>query len=618
MSEKEQDLAAETQQGDAIKTQPVYQQLVTPVEMQRSFYTSVNKVLRQGSLAFRKDRTLQRQMRFDPDIMGPLLSLQLGVACSDWTITPQADKMKDPEAIQKAAIIEKLVRGIPRITDFIRHLLDALWYGRSAVNIVYGRSEDMIYIRDWLPIHGDSVVSTELNQIGLKVGPRYYTQFSGGVDPDTDKINGTIIGWDSRVLPLDERQRATIVLHTYQAQGVDFDDPYEAENAYLGRGMRDLCWYYWSMKQAALQNWATYIERYSMGIRIGTYPIGNDQAKTEMETVMQNMLGDVSALMPRDPNATGDQPFDIKILEPNAGNAETFARMVEYLVGNIKEVILGQTGTSEAISTGMGSSVADEHAKTLNRQMQYVANGLAETMNREVIQPLYLHNFGHEGTIPQFTFSISKPNPEEYMKAVESFTKLGGRISEREARKVFGLAEPEDDEPVLQAPAEGGMAPLDVRPMGKEPEPLPDMDEQEPPSNEPPTKIKARKRGKKAFTRSKKKFSAGAETKWFAGETELGKGSGSRKIVSGAEFKAMFPTETSAFSFDTQRMAAINPQRQYWVGFVNGVAKPITRAVLWAAKPNKPLHKCNSKCKTANGGECNCECLGKNHGILRV
>ena len=508
MSDQEREQAAETQQSDSIKVAPLFQQMVTPVEMQRSFYTSVNKVLRAGSLAFRKDRALQRQMRFDPDIMGPLLSLQLGVACSEWTVTPQADQMKDPEAVERAAIIEKLVRGIPRITDFIRHLLDALWYGRSAVNVVYGRDNDMYYIRDWLPIHGDSIVSTELNQIGLKVGPRYYTQFGGSPTPDDDKINGTIIGWDSRVLPLDERQRGTIVLHTYQAQGVDFDDPYETENAYLGRGMRDLCWYYWSMKQAALQNWATYIERYSMGIRIGTYPLGNDDARQQMETVLQNMLGDVSALMPRDPNATGEQPYDIKILEPNAGNAETFARLVEYLVGNIKEIILGQTGTSEAISTGMGSSVADEHAKTLNRQMQYVANGLAETMNREVIQPLYVHNFGSEGSIPQFTFAITKPNPEEYMKAVEIFTKLGGRVSEREARKVFGLSEPEDDEPVLQAPAEGGMPPLDVRPMNGDPEPSEGLqDEASPvdePTEEPPAKIKARKRGKKAFKKKAK------------------------------------------------------------------------------------------------------------------
>jgi hypothetical protein len=57
------------------------------------------------------------------------------------------------------------------------------------------------------------------------------------------------------------------------------------------------------------------------------------------------------------------------------------------------------------------------------------------------------------------------------MKAIEAFTKLGGRVSEREARKVLVLAEPEDDETVLQAPAEGGMALIDVRPMGMEPEP---------------------------------------------------------------------------------------------------------------------------------------------------
>lgn len=499
--------SAETSQSENIKKTPMFQQLVTPVEMQRSFYTSVNKVLRQGSLAFRKDRTLQKQMRYDPDVMGPLLSLQLGIACSDWTVAPRPELMKDKKAIEEAKVIENILRGIPRITDFIRHLLDALWYGRSAANVVYGKNGDLIYIREWLPIHGDSIVSTELNQIGLKVGPRYYNRTEGVLNPAESTINETIIGWDSRILPLDERQRATVILHTYQAQGVDFDDPYEAENAYLGRGMRDLCWYYWSMKQAALQNWATYIERYSMGIRIGTYPIGNDQGRAEMATVMQNMIGDVSALMPRDPNATGEQPYDIKILEPASGNAETFARMVEYLVDNIKEIILGQTGSSEAISTGIGSGVAEEHAKTLNRQMQYVANGLAETINREIVASLYQQNYGNEGVPPQFTFAISKPDPEAYMKSVEIFTKLGGRVSEREARKVFGLAEPEDNEPVLQAPAEGGaLAPLDVRAMGDDPEPTVKTDEEpetEEPTDKPPAKVKARKRGKKSFAKAR-------------------------------------------------------------------------------------------------------------------
>lgn len=465
--------ATTTQGADMVRSAPVFQALVTPVEMQRSYYLSVNKILRQGSLAFRKDRNLQRQMRYDPDIMGPLTMLQLSVACSEWAVQCPADMQGDEDATEQAAFIEKLLKNTPRFTDLMRHLLDALWYGRSAVNMVFGKHGETVYMRDWLPIHGDSLTMTELGQLGLKVGPRYYTQTIGGAAPDTDKINGTVIGWDSRVLPLDDEQRSTIALHTFQPQGVDFDDPYEAENAYLGRGMRDLVWYYWSLKQAALQNWATYIERYSMGIRIGNYPVGNDAAKADMESAMQNLLGDVSVLIPRNGDGT-DAGYDIKILEPNGGNAEAFAKMVEYLTENIKEVILGQTGTSQAVTSGLGSSVGDQHAQTLNRQMTYVANSLAETITREIVTPLYRFNFGDDGTPPQFSFSVSKPNPDEYMKAIEAFTKLGGRVSEREARKVLGLAEPEDDESVLQAPAEGGMGGmpgLDLPPMGPESEP---------------------------------------------------------------------------------------------------------------------------------------------------
>jgi len=468
MSDERKDAAAQTQGGDAIALRPVWQSLVTPVEMQRSYFLSVNKILRQGSLAFRSDRTLQRQMRYDPDVMGPLLMLQLSVACSEWAVQAPADFMQDEDAVEQAAFVEKVLKSTPRLTDLMRHLLDALWYGRSAVNMVFGKTADgVVYIRDWLPIHGDSLTMTELGQLGLKVGPRYYTQTIGGVNPDTDKINGTVIGWDSRVLPLDDHQRATIALHTYQPQGADFDDSYEAENAYLGRGMRDLVWYYWSLKQAALQNWATYIERYSAGIRVGNYPVGNEQAKNDMQNAMQNLLGDVSVLIPKNADGT-DAGFGLQIMEPNGGNAEAFAKMVEYLCENIKEVILGQTGTSQAVSTGLGSSIGDQHAQTLNRQMTYVANALSETLTREVITPLYRMNFGDEGVPPQFSFSVSKPNPDEYMKSIEAFTRLGGRVSEREARKVLGLAEPEDDEQVLQAPAEGGMPAMDISPMGGE------------------------------------------------------------------------------------------------------------------------------------------------------
>jgi hypothetical protein len=467
-----QEQANKTLQGDAPRPRPVFQPLVTPVEMQRSYYLSINKILRQGSLALRKDRVLQKQMRNDPDVMGPLLSLQLGVATSEWAVEAPADMKADEAACEQASFIDKILRNTPRITDFMRHLLDALWFGRSAVNMVFGKQAEVIYIRDWLPIHGDSITVSELGQLGIKVGARYYTQTMGVPAPNDEKVNGTVVGWDSRVLPFDEMQRATIALHTYQQQGVDFDDPYEAENAYLGRGMRDVIWYYWQLKQAALQNWAAYIERYSMGVRVGYYPQGNDAAKAEVITTLENLRGDVSALIPKGPGGE-DIGYGIDIKEPNGGNAEAFAKMVEYLTENIKEIILGQTGTSQAVPTGLGSSIGDQHAETLNRQMKYISNALAETMTREVVTPLYRMNFGDDGMPPRFTFNIAKPKPQEYMDAVDKFTRLGGRVSEAEARRILGLAEPEEDEPVLQAPGEPGMAPIDVKPM--EPE-LDDME----------------------------------------------------------------------------------------------------------------------------------------------
>lgn len=444
---------------------PMFKPLVTPVELQRSYYTSVSKILRQSSVAVRRDRFLQRQMRLDPDVMAPLLSLQLAATGSEWSVNSRdyiADSgIHDSEAIA----IANTIRNIPRFHDLMRHLLDAVWYGRSAVNLVFDRVGDRIIIKDWLPIHGDSVVVTEHGKIGLKVGPRYYAN-----DKEGDRLDGystTHIGWDSRVLLLDELQRATIVLHTHQPQGADFDEPTEAETSYLGRGLRDMCWYYWMMKQAALQNWATYIERYSMGIRIGNYPMGNDQARNDMEVAMRNLLGDVSALLPKNTDGS-DAGFDIKILEPNSGNAEGFARMVEYLSGNIKEIILGQKGTSEAITTGLGSGVSDQHEKTMNRHIKSVSISLADTITREIVSPLYRMN-GGDGISPVFSFAIAKTDPRSYMESIKIFTELGGRVSEREARSVFGLVEPFGDEPVLQAAADfGGMPPVDIRPTTQE------------------------------------------------------------------------------------------------------------------------------------------------------
>lgn len=411
-----------------------------PIEMQRTYFASVAKILRNPSLAYRKDRQLMKQMRNDPDCMAPLLQLQVSIAGLEWQVKPFDSRDSEQEEIAERTA--EILSRIPRFADMIRHLLDAVWYGSSALNVVYTRRADGLAIPvDWLPFHPDTLIVKEDGSPGIKVGPRYYG--------DMDGTNGeTQQGFDSRVHLFTPLERRAVIWHRYMVQGPDFDDPFETAYAYMGKGVRDVVWWYWNLKQAVLQNWATFSERYAQGIRVGYYPMAQKGAKEDMETILRNMVGDVSAVVPR--STPGQKDYEIEIMEPAAARAQVFADLCEWLSKNIKELIVGQSATSEAVSTGLGSNVASQHQKTFTRQMRFVADNLAETVTEQLVREIVDMNWGPQEFYPRFEFSVESPEMEKKLEAVRVFVnELGGSVSEAEVRKMLGLAIPEADEPVL-------------------------------------------------------------------------------------------------------------------------------------------------------------------------
>jgi hypothetical protein len=414
--------------------------LALPIEMQRTYFASVAKMLRNPSLAYRKDRQLMKQMRNDPDCMAPLQQLQVSIAGLEWQVKPFDSG--DPLQEEIADRVTDVIGRIPRFADMVRQLLDAVWYGSSAVNMIYGRGAGgFIGVSDWLPMHPDTLAVNLEGAPAIRVGPRYYS--------DMDGAGGeTQQGFDSRVHVLTPVERRAVVWHRYMVQGPDFDDPYETAYAYLGRGVRDVVWWYWNLKQAVLQNWATYAERYAQGIRVGYYPMSNKGGKEEMEQILRNLVGDVSAVVPR--STPGQKDYEIEILEPGAARAQVFADLTEWLAKNIKELIVGQSATSEAVSSGIGSNIGTQHQKTFTRQMKFVADGLSETITEQLVREIVVMNFGPQEYYPRFEFSVEQPESEKRLEAIRIFVnELGGSVSEAEVRKMLGLAIPDLDEPVL-------------------------------------------------------------------------------------------------------------------------------------------------------------------------
>ena len=414
-------------------------------DMMRNQYTLLAGVLRNSDMAFRKDRNLQRMMRHDPEIMSPLTQRLMAIALLDYNIVP--DDEDDEAQVKAAEEMKKDVDAMRRRTDFILQLADACWYGPAAANVIYDRNDEgRVVPKTWLPIHPDSLQFTETGDLGMKVSWHYK--------------GSTVITYGERTHLFTPDERQAIVLHTWMPQGPDYDVAEQARYNFSGRGLRDTVWFHWQMKGVALQHWMTAIERYGLGTRIGRYPDGNSVAKDAMAETLRNLMSDVSVLVPDDRQQTGlaEPTYGIEVLDHLKGGsgAKVFADLIAgYLSGLIKELIIGQTATTEATNSGLGSDVATRHAQTFQRIIKYDSMCLADTLTHELLRPLHVMNHGSEMPAPRWEFPIEDIDSHEFLEGVEKFVAMGGTVSIRSLRDRLGFEEPMDDEDTL-----GGMDPM--------------------------------------------------------------------------------------------------------------------------------------------------------------
>ena len=442
----------------------VTQPLATSVEVQRAFFTTADKMLRNSSMAYRLNPQYQQMMRADADIEGVLRSLQVTLASLEWAVVcTDEENEKGKELAQR---IGQIFEAMPRRSDFVRAMHEAVWYGNAACNLVYQRDPRTgVSVKEWYPFHPDTLVYDQRGNLAMRVGSEY----------SNDGPSAQNIGFDSRVHIFTETERKAVVLHRVFINAPDFNDPNSSESIYRGVGARDVCWFMWLAKQEILQDAITYAERYAMGIRVGYYPLGQDAGRAMMEQVLANLTNDNSVLLPQ---SGTEKVYDIDIKEPNAGRAQVFMELVNWFSGKIKEAILGQNLSSESAATGLGSGVANLHADTLSRVIRYHADALADSLTNDFVRVAAAMLGAPAEVIStlRFQFAPERPNPKERLEAVEKFVQLGGRVSESEVRDLLGLSEPQEGDRILSGASTGsdpltGLLGAGAPPEGQTPEP---------------------------------------------------------------------------------------------------------------------------------------------------
>lgn len=437
--------------------------------------------------AVQQDPRNSERMRADCGIMECLEGRYRASALLKWHIEPS-----NPKSLEQKQLAEIMTRLVGLTPDFIGYriwLNEAIYFGRSGIAEKFSSEEVDGYRRTvlsrWEPRHGDKFVFRMVDdigrlnpdQIGIRIGTmsgRYVNNKQ--VEPTTQ---GMVYWFNSM-------ERKTVALHKHMREDGPFEDPYAAGRIH-GYGVRSRIYWTWYAMVECMQRALEYLDRSAFGVELWRYPGNSAQAKLSTEVAAKRVISGGRSIV-LVPTFTGDMAdsYGVEHIEPGLAGFDRLLQVIkEVFQLKIKRYILGQTLTSEAESTGLGSGVADAHMATFADIVHCDAQRLAESITVEYLRNLQLWNFPSSRHIRlDFKIDTESDQAAQRMEAIEKAYKMGMRIRLEDISAAAGVGiATENEEVVFNPQLLMGMEQYKQQKAGILP---PQMPQQQPPGKDQP------------------------------------------------------------------------------------------------------------------------------------
>ncbi|WP_026784220.1 DUF935 domain-containing protein [Pleomorphomonas koreensis] len=324
------------------------------------------------------------------------------VASLETTVVPGSE---DAPGLKHADFIRQLVERDEFETEQI-DMLDALGKGFSGTEIIYDTSEgqwtvDALKWRD----------------------PTWFT--FDLVDGETPYLRDSAMN-----LPL---QPYKWIFHTAKVKsGLPI----------RGGIARAVAWTY-LFKAFTAKDWAIFCEAYGQPLRLGKYGEGTSDAdKDILLEAVTNIGTDYSAIVP--------ESMLIEFIKADVqGSHELYEKRADWLDRQVSKLVLGQTGTTDAIAGGY--AVGKVHDGVRDDIERSDAKQLAATLNRDLVRPLIDLNFGPQKRYPKI--HIGRPDEVDVDKLTANIARmvpLGLRVGVSTLYGKLGITEPKPEEEILR------------------------------------------------------------------------------------------------------------------------------------------------------------------------
>lgn len=366
----------------------------------------------------------------------------------------------DPDNPEQAAISRRISRMLNKIKRFHflkRQLNSGNWQGHAGVQLFWEKIQvdgaTAMVPRRWLPIHGDKIIYGWDHEPAIAV--------RAGSDSAKRHKEDVIRYENGEAISLRRRHlRDCFAIHQFEPADRDF--LYEGDQAgqVHGLGLRSRVYWAWFLRTEGMSYVLDALQRISsLGMLIGYFDEGNQDSHDQVLDSLINVFRDNMATFPR---RTGKDGSCIEHIEPGNVAYDVLFRFMEYMDELMLLAFLGQTLSSQAGATGLGSQVAELHSDTKRQIIKYDALSLAETISDEILEPMIrMNRWSYNGRIyhgqdlpfgVNYRFLVNDDAVAERIQAAEAMQTLGQPIDLNSLRRDLGFTPPTDGQGNFQNP----------------------------------------------------------------------------------------------------------------------------------------------------------------------
>lgn len=198
----------------------------------------------------------------------------------------------------------------------------------------------------------------------------------------------------------------------------------------------------WLCKSYTVKDWMAFAEVFGMPLRVGKYRPGTLEGDLAiLKMAVANLGSDAAAVIP--------ESMMIDLIErKSTGGEGLFKTLAEYLDAQVSKLILGQTATTQGTPGKLGNEDAQSEVRDDIRDDD--ADQLAETLNRDLVQPYIALNFGPQANYPQLLLKARDSEDLVVLtSALKELVPLGLKVEQSVIRDKFGLPDPEEGAELL-------------------------------------------------------------------------------------------------------------------------------------------------------------------------